>query len=175
MLIKIYGLFDPRNNELRYVGQTSRSLNDRLSKHLSGSKNNSDPNPVKKAWINKLLKLNMKPSINLLGIIEENESIFWEQWNINDAKFNGCRLTNYAPAKGGHPRKHTKESIAEYKKNWAIKNKEKVKENHKLWRNKNKKHLRKYSREKAREFVLKNGRDHINFLQRLNWRRNHVK
>ena len=56
MEIKIYGLLDPRTNNIRYVGKTSRSLNERLSAHL---RSNQGKNNHKHNWISLLKKENI--------------------------------------------------------------------------------------------------------------------
>ncbi len=68
MEIKIYGLVDPRNNEIRYVGQTKRALQVRLSRHLldKPKKNNYKYN-----WISSLKKEGLKPIIIELEICNE--------------------------------------------------------------------------------------------------------
>ena len=39
MLCYIYGLIDPRTNELRYIGQTHRNPERRLAQHCRSAKN----------------------------------------------------------------------------------------------------------------------------------------
>lgn len=56
----VYGLYDPRTDELRYVGQTVKDLNVRLSHHIYQCKNVKNH---KCNWINYLLNLNEKPVI----------------------------------------------------------------------------------------------------------------
>ena len=63
MDILIYGLVDPRTNEIRYVGKTTQTLNKRLSQHLCSNKKH---NPHKFNWINQLKTLNLKPTIILI-------------------------------------------------------------------------------------------------------------
>jgi len=86
--IKIYGLFDPRNNELRYVGKTNNTRK-RFSKHV-----NDKVITHKTCWIKSLSKLGLKPEIYVLDEIPSNEWKFWEQWYISYFLGLGCRLTN---------------------------------------------------------------------------------
>lgn len=58
--IWIYGLIDPRNNEVKYVGKTFR-LERRFKDHL-----NEKGNTLKTAWIKKLKKLNLIPELFIL-------------------------------------------------------------------------------------------------------------
>lgn len=59
-MYKIYSLIDPRNNEIKYIGRTSTSLERRLSSHLSDPKRKE-----KYEWCQYLLKNNLKPIIRL--------------------------------------------------------------------------------------------------------------
>jgi len=59
----IYGLYDPRNGELRYVGKTI-DLKLRLWVHMSKAKSN-EPD-LKSKWIRKLLAENLEPEIRIL-------------------------------------------------------------------------------------------------------------
>ena len=88
---KIYGLTDPRNGELRYIGETIRSLQNRLVGHLADSrrKNNYCAN-----WIKVLIRRNLRPEIFLLDEVNENDWQFWEQWHIAYWKSLGARLVN---------------------------------------------------------------------------------
>ncbi|MFB7707859.1 hypothetical protein [Streptomyces sp. NPDC056105] len=53
----IYGLIDPRTNEIRYVGQTSKPIQVRLAGHLAA------PAPRVKAWIDELAVEGQLPQI----------------------------------------------------------------------------------------------------------------
>jgi len=64
---KIYALIDPRNNDIKYIGLTKRSLETRLLEHISSSKNTKkESSTYKKRWVQSLLKLKLKPSIILI-------------------------------------------------------------------------------------------------------------
>ena len=85
----IYGLFDPRSNQLRYVGFTSNPLRRRLGEHLR------DPsNTHKGKWIRSLLKDGYKPEIDVLQTTTDQERVFDEQWSIAYYRSIGCNLTN---------------------------------------------------------------------------------
>lgn len=60
--VYIYGLFDPRNGELRYIGKTIQ-LKMRLEKHIREAKNYLNHNTRKERWIRELLSNNLKPAI----------------------------------------------------------------------------------------------------------------
>lgn len=94
MLIKFYALIDPRNEEIRYIGRTGKSLSIRKSGHLCLSKSNH--NSYKKNWIASLKKLGLKP---LIRLIKELDCSWEESHNIEKALIeeylkDGHRLIN---------------------------------------------------------------------------------
>jgi len=95
-LTQIYVLIDPRTDNIRYVGKTN-DIKRRLVKHISESKISTKSH--KKAWINQLLKLNLKPIIEVIDIVSLYEWEFWEQHYISLYKSWGFNLTNLT--KGG--------------------------------------------------------------------------
>jgi hypothetical protein len=60
-IVLIYGLVDPTNNEVRYVGWTSVGLNNRLKRHMRSHELKKHTH--KNHWINKLLKQGLRPEI----------------------------------------------------------------------------------------------------------------
>lgn len=68
MEIKIYGLLDPRTNNIRYVGQTKRDLSVRLSRHILDK---PKCNNHKYNWICSLKNENLKPIIIELEICND--------------------------------------------------------------------------------------------------------
>ena len=92
-MIKIYGLVDPRTNQIRYIGQTYRNLERRLYEHVYDCiRRPRSSHKVK--WINSLIKANLIPTILLLEtvdkiILEEREK-YW----ILKLKSDGVKLTN---------------------------------------------------------------------------------
>lgn len=93
MSIFIYGLRDPRTQELRYVGKTDKLLSTRLSQHISEAKKISKKAHRHK-WILQVLKDGLKPIIEPL---EETDDQNWEEaerrW-IARFREQGVRLTN---------------------------------------------------------------------------------
>lgn len=79
-MTKIYLLKDPDTNEIRYVGKTVKSLNIRLSQHISRSK--KVRTAYVNCWIYSLLKKNKRPIIELIEETDdwENREKYWIQY-----------------------------------------------------------------------------------------------
>ena len=69
----IYGLHDPRTGELRYIGQTTVSLKERLWAHLSPSSRRKAYYSAR--WIDSLVRDGVKPEIRLLAEAGSNEDL----------------------------------------------------------------------------------------------------
>ncbi len=96
----IYGLFHPRTDELRYVGQTVRPPQKRLTSHLVPSTLKHDSH--RDRWIKILLNQGLKPTIKVIQkystASELNKAeIYWIAYFRNF----GCRLTNITNGGGG--------------------------------------------------------------------------
>jgi len=118
----IYGLVDPRNGELRYVGQSSRGF-DRPMNHWN-RKRCREANDHCHCWIKNVLSDSLIPEIEVLQecTFEDELSeaeIFW----IAYFKAIGCRLTNatlggegtrgfVSPMKGKKHSEETKKKIS---------------------------------------------------------------
>lgn len=92
--ITIYGLCDPRNQQIKYVGKTVQPLNFRLSQHIHhyGVKKRTK----KSCWITQLLKENLYPEIFEIERIDEQNWIEAERFWIAYFKSIGCDLKNIA-------------------------------------------------------------------------------
>jgi group I intron endonuclease len=77
---KIYGLLDPRTNEVRYVGKTIQTLEARLRKHISDKPKS---NTYRFNWINQLKELNLKPTILILELCDEKDWVEREKYWIS--------------------------------------------------------------------------------------------
>ncbi len=110
----IYGLIDPRTQEIRYIGFTNKNIKDRLKSHLT--KSSLKTNTHKNNWIKSLLKKNLKPEIFQLQETNEKEWQFDEQWNIQYFLSIGCNLTNGTAGGegrlGSYPTKETREKMS---------------------------------------------------------------
>lgn len=110
MEIYIYKLIDPLTNEIRYVGKTKKNLIKRLYEHLT--KRNLIPNNHKNNWIKKLLNSQLKPKIELLEIVNEDNWVEKEIYWIKYLKTIGCKLTNTSDGgEGSFGYKMSKESV----------------------------------------------------------------
>ena len=111
----IYGLIDPRDQQLRYVGVTV-DIKKRLYHHMYPGRHKGDK-PQRMNWIRKLRSLGIKPDI---FIIEEADATDWvekEKFWINYFRFIGSDLINVtAGGEGAVGRKINRESM---KKFWA--------------------------------------------------------
>ena len=88
----IYGLRDPRNSEIRYVGYTSYLPKQRLRTHIYGARRGK--RTPRDCWIRKLLALGIEPEpitleVDPVGGWQEAE----KAW-IATLRNMGCRLTN---------------------------------------------------------------------------------
>jgi len=94
----IYGLIDPRDDIIKYVGQTKYPLKKRYKEHLRNSNYDKTKNHKVNRWINELKSINKTPiiekiekvSINLLN----NREKFW-------IKFYGNQLNNMTEGGAG--------------------------------------------------------------------------
>lgn len=89
----IYGLVDPGNGELRYIGQSSSGL--------TRPKMHAMPSMLKKTstfvscWIKGLKKLNLKPEIIIIEKCEKDTLNDNEVFYIEYFRFLGCNLCNH--------------------------------------------------------------------------------
>lgn len=89
--VYIYGLFDPRNLELRYIGRASNPRN-RLYRHVHEAKVSTITH--KNAWIRGLLNNRLYPAIEVLEeCTEENWQEVEQAW-IAEAREKGAKLLN---------------------------------------------------------------------------------
>jgi hypothetical protein len=88
----IYGLWDPRNYQLRYIGKT-KNLDKRLKTHIEEAKLSNSRNH-RLNWIRQLLNEELEPFIEVL---EECTNDTWEKaerdWIVECRRF-GLKLTN---------------------------------------------------------------------------------
>lgn len=91
---RVYGLYDPETDELRYVGQTTATLAKRLSSHLSAQ--NRATHRHSSRWIKGLMDRGLRPIIRELataGTRDELDAL--EKFHIERSKSMGARLANH--------------------------------------------------------------------------------
>jgi hypothetical protein len=93
MNVNIYELIDPRSNSPRYIGRTVGDIERRLSNHISEARA-AISKSHRVNWINELLKLNLKPIIQLVAVVDKNEWDIWEIFYIQLYKDLGYSLVN---------------------------------------------------------------------------------
>ena len=87
---RVYALIDPMYDSIKYIGQTTKDLSQRLSKHIYDAKRENKTKVHK--WIKNLLSIGMEPSILLV-----KENAIWnksEIFYINRFKETGIELLN---------------------------------------------------------------------------------
>lgn len=87
--IKIYTLSDPITNEVRYIGQTKHSLEERLRGHLK-----SKGKTYRVYWINSIKNKGLVPKIELLEEVDKSVGSQTEIYWISMFRFWGFNLTN---------------------------------------------------------------------------------
>jgi hypothetical protein len=97
-LVRIYGLIDPRDGMMRYVGRTSAALHTRLSGHMSEIDANGKPKGGygldKNNWLSELRKAGLTPSIRVLEEVAEHDSVDAERRWVQALFKAGVPLTN---------------------------------------------------------------------------------
>ena len=88
----VYGLIDPRNGELRYVGKTVGKLQTRWRAHIAPSKLGDT---YRCRWIRQLLAAGLKPEPFVIETHGSEDDLNGaEVWWIAYLRSIGCRLTN---------------------------------------------------------------------------------
>lgn len=88
-MVQIYVLVDPRDGDLRYVGQTRNALSRRLRDHLA------DKRPCHRTnWIQLLVRIGLRPIIRIVQHVTQDEANDAERYWISWFKSENCRLVN---------------------------------------------------------------------------------
>ena len=74
----IYGLFDPRTGELRYIGKSVNSSK-RAYSHTKSSDLKRHGRTPKTAWIKSLLRLGLRPQVQILKECATAEVLYDEE------------------------------------------------------------------------------------------------
>ncbi len=107
----VYGLFDPRTQELRYVGKSCQGLK-RPRKHSAPSQLKKQTHTAR--WCSELAAQRLRPEIEVLEEHLGAETLYdAEQFFIAYFRSIGCRLTNHVDGgRGALGLKHTPEAKA---------------------------------------------------------------
>jgi hypothetical protein len=90
----VYGLFDPRTGELRYVGRTSVGASRRLSAHLTAAKRKGRRTRVAN-WVRSLLDVGETPTMDTLEeFCSFPECSLGETFYVCYFRYIGCDLVN---------------------------------------------------------------------------------
>lgn len=90
--IEIYGLHDPRDGTIRYIGKAKDSAK-RLSGHIRDARRRDTP---VYRWIRKLAAMGLKPSMRVIACVQNDHWQDYERLIIVDAKLDGIPLLNVA-------------------------------------------------------------------------------
>lgn len=80
--VVIYCLVCPITLKVRYIGRTTVSLPMRLSQHVFKAKHNRD-NTHKSNWIRSLLKINSRPFIRTLCVVNGWDESYKKRKRVN--------------------------------------------------------------------------------------------
>lgn len=95
-ITRIYGLVDPRDGKVRYVGRTIHALTVRLQGHVSQWRKDTH----RDNWIECLLGLGLRPTIVCLAVVD-GDGFEAEKWWIGKLKRMGLDLVNTHAGGGG--------------------------------------------------------------------------
>ena len=84
----IYGLQDPIDKQIKYVGK-SNAPERRLLQHIS-----TNEDTTKGRWIQSLRLMGKQPSVVILAACEDDQVFYHEQWWITLGRQQGWKLTN---------------------------------------------------------------------------------
>lgn len=96
----IYGLIDPRTRELRYIGQTTRTVAQRLASHVSPKSTRAHSRVAR--WIGGLIKQGHRPIAVPMAVASTREQLdALEVAFIAHLRGAGARLKNHTEGGGG--------------------------------------------------------------------------
>lgn len=100
MATLIYTLTDPRTNEVRYVGKTVKTLEQRLIAHTGDTRKNTH----RRNWIIQLRRLGLRPLISLIETVaDDGDWVAAERFWIAHYRKQGAKLTNLTDGGEGAP------------------------------------------------------------------------
>ena len=93
MYSKIYTLSCPITNDIKYVGVTKQPLNIRFNEHIYSCKRKGKKS-IKQLWIQSLIDKNLYPKIELLDVVHESDSLYFESFYVELFESWGLKLKN---------------------------------------------------------------------------------
>jgi hypothetical protein len=101
-VVYIYALTDPRTSKIRYIGKTDVPLK-RLNEHVAEARSvrHSQDNTYKTNWVRQLLSLGLRPGIETLEEVAEENWVEREVWWIAHGREQGWPLTNLSTGGDG--------------------------------------------------------------------------
>jgi Helix-turn-helix domain/NUMOD3 motif len=109
----IYGLYDPRTDELRYVGKTMQAIEVRLRAHLKPSTVLAKTHLYN--WIRSLLNQGLRPLIKPIEVVPCERQDEAECWWIAYHREQGADLVNYTEGGTGGATRTGRSITAEHK------------------------------------------------------------
>lgn len=100
MIVYIYGLWDSRTCELKYIGRTN-NLYMRFAAHISEAATRKGYNPRKEKWTRDLLREGLEPVLEVLEECDEYNHEEIERAWIAEAKAKGAKLFNISEGGNG--------------------------------------------------------------------------
>ncbi len=105
----VYGLIDPRNGQLRYVGCCTAPLIDRVKEHLSNARNGLGTH--KYNWIRQVIASGQELEYKILESFQTSTDMFvGEVFHISRLLSLGCNLTNATAGGEGFRGRHSEET-----------------------------------------------------------------
>lgn len=122
-MIDLYALVDPRDNNIRYIGYTTKPKA-RFRNHLNTCNKGRAKNTYKCRWISKLLKNNLEPLYKCLVQVENLEKAQLLEIELINHYKSFYKLTNTSPGGSGTTglkwSEESKKRIKETRKNLII-------------------------------------------------------
>jgi len=113
MNVFIYCLSDGSGN-IRYIGKTKKYLKQRLYSHIKEC--NTTRKSHKINWIKSLLNKGVRPIIEVIDEVPEEDWEFWEKYWISQFRIWGFNLTNISPGGYNNNYKRSDETKAKMRK-----------------------------------------------------------
>lgn len=106
-MVTIYGLIDPRDQQVRYIGQTGKLLAARLASHIRRGKSQRGKHRLD--WIRCLIGLGLVPTIISIDRVTREEADDFEKYWIELFEESGYDLVN--GTNGGHEQYRLREEV----------------------------------------------------------------